>query len=222
MDNIIKILETALITHDVLRVKTTKPVSIAFTPGQAADISINKPEWKDQIRSFTFTSLNEDDYLEFNIKTYPSHHGVTEQLLSLKPGDELIIHAIFGTIVYKGEGLFIAGGAGVTPFIAIFRRLEKDGKLGSNKLLFANKTKQDIIQHDYFTKLLKSNFINVLSEEKIEGQENGYITTEIIKKYSTQELKYYYVCGPDAMMNAIQDSLLQLGISKECIVYEKF
>jgi hypothetical protein len=30
--------------------------------------------------------------------------------------------------LYKGEGIFIAGGAGVTPFIAIFRDLHEQGK----------------------------------------------------------------------------------------------
>jgi ferredoxin-NADP reductase len=54
----------------------------------------------------------------------------------LHAGDELILHDIWGAIHYKGEGTFIAGGAGVTPFIAIFRQLQKDGKIGNNKLIF--------------------------------------------------------------------------------------
>jgi predicted ferric reductase len=36
---------------------------------------------------------------------------------------------MFGAIEYKGEGVFIAGGAGVTPFIAILRQLQADDKL---------------------------------------------------------------------------------------------
>ena len=42
----------------------------------------------------------------------------------LKPGDDLIIRDVWGAISYKGEGVFIAGGAGVTPFISIFRDLK--------------------------------------------------------------------------------------------------
>jgi predicted ferric reductase len=33
--------------------------------------------------------------------------------------DELMFHDIFGTIAYQGKGVFIAGGAGIHPFISI-------------------------------------------------------------------------------------------------------
>jgi predicted ferric reductase len=44
-----------------------------------------------------------------------------KRIRKLKHGDELIIRDVWGAIEYKGEGVFIAGGAGVTPFIAILR-----------------------------------------------------------------------------------------------------
>ena len=134
MKSILKIREIKHLTHDVLLIQTDRPDSITFQPGQAADIAINLPDWSDQLRPFTFTSLPEDDFLEFTIKTYPSHHAVTEKLLTLVAGDELIVHSVFGSITYKGEGIFIAGGAGITPFIALFRHLEKEGSIGNNKL----------------------------------------------------------------------------------------
>jgi predicted ferric reductase len=84
-------------------------------------------------RPFTFTSLNDNDYLEFIIKIYDSNDGVTE-LGKLKQGDELLIHDVWGAIEYKGEGVFIAGGAGVTPFIAILRQLQAENKIANNKL----------------------------------------------------------------------------------------
>ena len=61
---------------------------------------------------------------------------VTNELGKLVVGDELILHSVFGAINYFGEGLFIAGGAGVTPFIAIFRQLKRQDILGNNTLLF--------------------------------------------------------------------------------------
>lgn len=42
----------------------------------------------------------------------------------------LILHEVFGTISYQGEGLFIAGGAGVTPFISLFRSLKSKNEIG--------------------------------------------------------------------------------------------
>src|SRR5512138_1168187 len=103
------------ITHDVLQIITAKPDGIEFNPGQAADISINQEGWRDEIRPFTFTCLPRDHFLQFTIKTFPERKSVTNRLLSLKANDELILHGVFGEISYKGEGYFIAGGAGITP-----------------------------------------------------------------------------------------------------------
>src|ERR1019366_10016454 len=142
--NIVKIKSIEKLTHDVLHIVTEKPLHFVFTPGQATEVSINKFGWKDKKNPFTFTCLPDNDYLEFTIKTYPSHKSVTNELLQLKINDELILHEIFGAISYKGEGVFIAGGAGVTPFISIFRYLESKKEIGNNKLIFANKKKNDI------------------------------------------------------------------------------
>ncbi len=79
----------------------------------------------------------------------------------------MILHEVFGTSTYKDEGVFIAGGAGVTPFISIFKQLEKLNQIGNNKLILANKSKADIILEAYFSKILGGNFINILSDEII-------------------------------------------------------
>ena len=222
MGQIIKILSIESVTHDVRRIVAEKPPMLAYAPGQAVDISINKPGWEQELRAFTFTSLPEDDHIEFTIKTYPSHNGVTNQLLTLASGDELIIHDVFGDISYKGEGVFIAGGAGVTPFIAILKQLERDGHIGNNKLIFANKTKSDIILEEKFRELLGDNVINILSNEDIAGYEHGFISAELIKKYAGENTSYFYLCGPDPMMNAVEQQLALLGVASSAIVREGF
>jgi len=131
----VKIISIKRITHDVLKLVTEKPEEFNFIPGQATHISINKPDWKVKKNPFTFTCIPGDDFLEFTIKTYPEHKGITNELLKLKEDDELILHDVFGSIAYKGEGVFIAGGAGVTPFISIFRDLETRNEIGKNKLI---------------------------------------------------------------------------------------
>jgi ferredoxin-NADP reductase len=222
MKKIVKIVSVENLTHDVLHIVVEKPEQLTFEPGQATDLSINKKGWEQELRSFTFTSLPDDELLEFTIKTYPSHDGVTKELLSLHQGDELIIHDVYGAITYKGEGVFIAGGAGVTPFIAILKHLEAKNEIGHNKLIFANKTKADIIQEDKFTELLGSNFINVLSDEKLANYEHGYISAELIKKYTGGNVNYFYICGPEPMMEAVEKHLSSLGIAKNVIVKESF
>jgi ferredoxin-NADP reductase len=222
MENIVKIKSIKSVTHNVLQIKTTKPEVYTFLPGQATELSINKVGWKSKKRPFTFTSLPQDEYLEFTIKTYPSHKGVTNELLKLKKDDELILHDVFGYISYKGEGIFIAGGAGVTPFISIFRHLKSINKIGNNKLIFANKTKDDIILEDEFAALLGHNFINILSEEKRVGYEHGQINENFIKINQQGTDEFFYLCGPPPMMEAIEKQLTALHVKKDLIVQEKF
>ena len=221
-EHIEKILETEYVTHNVKRFKLTKPGSYKFKPGQATDIVINLPAWKEERRPFTFTSLNDWDNLEFTIKIYNDHNGVTNELGKLSAGDELILHDVFGAINYKGEGTFIAGGAGVTPFIAIFRQLQNDGKVGSNTLIFSNKTAADIILKDEFEKILGKNFINTLTDEKTEKYDNRKIDESYLKEKIKDVSQYFYICGPDAMLEDTQKNLQKLGIDKNKIVVEQF
>ena len=220
--HLVKIKSINNVTHNVLRIVTEKPQMYNFTPGQATEVSINKKGWQDEKRPFTFTCLPDDEDLEFTIKTYPSHKGVTNELLQLKQNDELILHDVFGAIGYKGEGVFIAGGAGVTPFISIFRFLRSRNEMGDNKLIFANKRKVDIILKQEFENLLRQNFINILSDEKTNGYAHGYITEEFLKANIADPKMKIYLCGPEPMMETVEKHLSNLGVEGKSIIKEEF
>lgn len=222
MGHIVRLLSTEHLTHDVIRLRVEKPFGLDYLPGQAVDVSLNKIGWKNELRAFTFTSLPDEDHIEFIIKTYPERKGVTHQLLSLGAGDQIIVQDPFGDIHYKGEGVFIAGGAGITPFVAIFKQLEKEGKVGGNKLIFANKTKADIILESHFKQLLGNNFITILSNEELPGYKHGFISAELIKNVAQGKKSYYYLCGPPPMMEAVEGHLAALGVAESFIVKEAF
>ncbi|MFA6770401.1 MAG: hypothetical protein WCR71_04440 [Bacteroidales bacterium] len=218
----IKVKSIDHLTHDVLRVKTEKPSGFIFTPGQATSVAINREGWEKKKRPFTFTNLPDQDHLEFTIKTYPSHEGVTNELLKLKVGDQLLIGDAWGTINYKGDGIFIAGGAGVTPFISIFRYLQSKKEIGNNKLVFANKTSADIIHKEEFKEMLRDNFINILSQEESKEFSHGLIDKDFLETCGVKNHKHIYLCGPRAMMSSIEEQLLNLNIKKEVIIKEEF
>ncbi|MEO6550244.1 MAG: FAD-binding oxidoreductase [Ferruginibacter sp.] len=220
--HIVKILHTDLVTHNVKQFKVEKPNGYKFKPGQATDVSINLPALKDEKRPFSFTSLNEWDYLEFTIKIYNDHQGVTNELGKLVAGDELILHSVFGAINYYGEGVFIAGGAGVTPFIAILRQLKQQDKLGSNTLLFSNKLEKDIILKNEFFTILGNHFINTLTDEKTAGYDNSMINEQYLEEKIDNFSQYFYLCGPDAMVENIYRHLTKLGADKTTIIIEQF
>lgn len=220
-EHTVKVLNVEKVTHDVRRFKVEKPEGYSFIPGQATEVSIHKPRLKDERRPFTFTGLNEWKELEFTIKIYSDHDGVTNELGKLKPGDELLLHDVWGAINYKGPGIFIAGGAGITPFIAIFRKLQKENKLDENKLFFSNKTERDIIMKDEFEKMLGDNFYNTLTREKNTKYDDRRIDKSFLKEKVKNFGQNFYVCGPDKFVQDINEKLKNLGAEPDSLVFEK-
>lgn len=220
MEHIVKILSVIPVTHNVRSYRLTKPDGYTFTPGQATDVSINRQGWKDQLRPFTFTSLNEWPYLEFTIKSYTDHDGVTNELWKLQAGDELIIRDAWGAINYTGEGYFIAGGAGITPFLAILRQLNKEGKLGRNQLYFSNKTAPDIILKEELDRMLGPSAHYILTREDGSGA-TRHIDKDFLAREITDFSKPFYICGPDKMVSDLTATLAQMGAKPESLVFEK-
>ena len=220
-EHIVNIRNIEQVTHNVRRFQIDKPKGYSFHPGQATEVAINKPGWKTERRPFTFTCLNEDPYLEFTIKIYTDHEGVTNELGKLKVGDQLLIHDVWGAIEYKGPGYFIAGGAGITPFIAILRQLHKEKKLQNNILFFSNKTAKDIILETELTGMLGNNAFYIVTGEKNSPYASDYINEAFFKKNNVDLSKHFYVCGPDKMVQSISEILVKLGANTEKVVFEK-
>ena len=219
-EHIVKIIDVAKLTHDVKRFRVEKPDGYSFTPGQATGVSVNRPELKKKRRSFTFSGLNTDPYLEFTIKIYTEHGGTTDELDRLEPGDELVIGLPWGAISYRGKGVFIAGGAGITPFLAIFRDLHTRNELSGNLLILANKTRADIILEQELREMLGGSFVNILSREKAEGYGYGHISEETLKEHIQDFGTSFYLCGPPAMMQSLTEILSRLGVKKDEFVMD--
>lgn len=223
MSYTVKIKDIQNITHDVKQLTFEKPDGYEFSPGQATEVAIDKEGWRDEKRPFTFTSLPKDDYLEFVIKIYPEHDGVTEQIGELEPGDNLIIGDAWGTIQYDGEGVFLAGGAGVTPFIAILRDLHEKGEIGDNHLIFSNKSPKDVILKEEFESILGIKFTSVVTDEfsKDDLFLDGYIDKDFLKKQITDFEQPFYVCGPEEFNEAMMTYLKELGADPDALVFEE-
>lgn len=221
MEYIVKIIVVADATYNVKRFTIEKPEGFHFIPGQATDLSINETKWKDKKHPFTFTSLNSDPHLEFTIKIFSNPEGVTNRLGQLKVGDELIISDAWGAIEYKGPGYFIAGGAGVTPFIAILRQLYKDGGIEGNTLFFSNKTDQDIILAEELKDILGSKAHFMITAQEDTKNDRRRIDKSFLKTEIKDFKKHFYVCGPDQMVADINNALAELGAKADLLIFEK-
>ena len=222
MQHSLTILNIWKVTHNVRRYALEKPKGYIFEPGQATDVSIDRDGYRDRKNPFTFTALNDWDYLEFTIKSYFDHDGVTKALWELSPGDRLIIREPWGTITYKGPGTFLAGGAGVTPFIAILRQLDRDGKLGGHRLIVSNKRADDIILREEFEAMKGLEVIWTLTDDpKAEGVLHGRIDEAFLKRHVRDISQNFYLCGPDAMVKDLRGTLEGLGAKTDAVTWEK-
>ncbi|MBU0654833.1 MAG: flavodoxin reductase [Gammaproteobacteria bacterium] len=218
----ITLLMSEFVTHDVKRFVFSKPPGFTFEPGQGVELTINQPDWRDESRPFTPTNFVDDKVLEFTIKRYVDHDGVTKKLHGLPAGSELLISEPFGTINYQGPGVFLAGGAGITPFIAILRaqyRSSADG--GKNHLIFSNKTPADIIYEKELRHYLGKDCILTCTDETVAGYESRLIDKDFLGEKISDFSVPFYVCGPPGFMDALTGALKELGADPQNLVFEQ-
>jgi hypothetical protein len=218
--HVVRILSTAYITPTVKRFQVSRPAGYAFTPGQAAEVAINRTGWKEQRRPFTFTGLPGARHLEFIIKIYEAHDGVTKQLALLHAGDELLLHAPFGAIAYRGPGFFIAGGAGITPFVAILRDLQHRKALRGNTLLASYREASDTILDEELTRMLGQHYLKIFTRQHVIGFRERRIDRDTLITLVQDFDQKFYVCGPDEFVRGINALLLDLGARSEALVFE--
>ena len=219
----VKILDIADVTHNVRRYTLDRPEGYAFTPGQATDVSLDEDGWRDKKHPFTFTALADAPNLEFTIKSYfaTGGDGVTERLYGYKPGQSLLVRDVWGTITYKGPGVFIAGGAGITPFIAILRDLHHNRKLAGHTLIVSNKTEADIILRDEFEGFRGLEVIWTVTDDPASDLLHDRIDGNFLKAYLKDFAQNFYLCGPDPMVKDLRATLKDLGANVENVTWEK-
>ena len=219
----VKILDIADVTHNVRRYTLERPASYSFKPGQATEVSLDEDGWRDNKHPFTFTALSDDPHLEFTIKSYfnTGGAGVTERLYGYKPGQSLILRDVWGTITYKGPGTFIAGGAGVTPFIAILRDLHHNRKLEGHTLIASNRTEADIILRDEFESFRGLDTLWTVTDDPASSLLHERIDTKFLEQHVKNFDQNFYLCGPDDMVKQLRGVLKELGANVENVTWEK-
>lgn len=221
MNYTVDLLMSQFVTHDVKRFIVSKPPGFSMVPGQGVELTINRPGLSDQGRPFTPTGLADDRVLEFIIKGYAEHAGVTQALHQLEPGAELLMSEPFGTISYQGPGVFIAGGAGITPFLAILRDLGRRDELGGQTLIFSNKAPRDVICEKELRHLLGDRCLLLSTGVDAPGYAHRRVDRAYLQEKISDFDQRFYVCGPPPFMEAIDAALRELGAQAESLVFER-
>ena len=168
------------------------------------------------------TSQPEDaDRVEFVIKSYPDHDGVTEQIAGMQPGDRVLAEEPAGAITDHGAGVFIAGGAGVTPFIPILRRRAREDTLSGCRLVYSNATEADIILREEWEGMDGLDTVWTITDQEDTDLPKTKVDKAFLQKVLTDTAQPFYICGPKAMVNDVRDALTEIGVAKDNIITEK-
>jgi ferredoxin-NADP reductase len=219
MSNRIALQNVLQITPDTRHYVFSRPPGYTFRPGQATELALDIDGWRDEARPFTFVGDPNANILSFVIKSSPERDGVTARIAEIDVGQHVMIGDAWGAIEDRGPGVFLAGGAGITPFIAILQDRARAGTLNGCSLHFANKTERDIILRDYWRglKALDASFL-------LSDPEGGSTPERLDRDYLDTAVSDYdqrfYVCGPQPMEEAVVAYLRDRGVPDERIIRE--
>lgn len=203
------------------RYRCDKPDGSSYEPGQATELHLDRDGRREEDRPFTFTSLPDADHLEFTIKRYPDHDDVTEQIGQMQVDDRFVIGDAWGAITDQGPGTFIAGGASVTPFIAILRQRLTDGSLDGCHLVFSNRTGADIIMREEWEAMpgLRTTFL--VTEQPDSPLAADRLDASALEGLIDRVDQQFYVCGPPAMVDGISAALESIVAEADGITFEE-
>ncbi len=213
------LMETEALTGDTYRMLFNRPDGFTFEAGQATELALQKDGLREEARPFTMTSRPSDSHLEFVIKSYPDHDGVTQHIPDLGMTDQVTATEAFGAITDHGPGVFIAGGAGVTPFISLLRKQQQEGN-DKAQLIFANKTDQDIILKEMWQSMPHVDETFVISDDDGTAFRKGIVDKAMLSEVVDSTDQPFYICGPGGMVDDVRNALQELGVAKERIVTE--
>jgi len=215
MNHEVRILGKKSLNHDVVQFQLERPSGYQFVAGQAIELELRAPVRRGPA-PFTFTGLNTSPNLELTIKIYRDHDGLTAALERLHVGDSVSITDPWDSFTDKGPGVFIAGGAGITPFVALLRQMQVDGTVGGSTLLFANKSSKDAFLRDELKGILGNRYVDVLAFDD-NGRSNQLIDEAFLKIQIQNLQQPINVCGPPGFMDAVQGALKKIGASEQAV-----
>ena len=121
----------------------------------------------------------------------------------------------------------VAGGSGITPFYSLAQAIADGDEDCSLILLYGSRTKKDAFFSKEIEALAKTcdkiQLVNVLSNSKAKGCEQGFITADLIKKYAPKDEPYsVFLCGPQAMYEFVDKEIEKLGLKPKYVRHELF
>jgi ferredoxin-NADP reductase len=229
----LKLLKRREIARATIEFIFDKPDNLTFIPGQYAGFTLINPSETDAggiTRRFSMLSTPDDKHIA--IATRVQNSAYKRVLNAMTIGDEIKFAGPTGAFTLHEDvnvpAIFIAGGIGITPFYSMIQDATRQHSPREFILFYGNQTPNDSIYLHELQQLQdeNKNFTLVATMANADASwqgESGFITDSMIKKYVADiTIPVFYICGSPAMVTALQETLVEMGIEEAKIKVEDF
>ncbi|MFE0369294.1 2Fe-2S iron-sulfur cluster-binding protein [Streptomyces tendae] len=181
-------------------------------------------------RAYSASSVPGATRLELTVKRVPGGRFSTHVHHDLRPGDLLAVRGPSGTFHAParapGRLVLIAAGSGITPMMSMIRtRLSAPEPAGRIDLLYSSRDPEDVIFGDELARLEQDHPDRLAVTHVLTGRA-GRLDAEGVRRWVTglplSDRAHHYVCGPEALMDTVQDVLRRLGVPDGRMHRERF
>jgi predicted ferric reductase len=202
-----------------------------FQPGQFAWLTLWHSPFAVEEHPFSFSSSAEHPgHPEFTIKELGDF---TAAIAGLEPGTRAYLDGPYGAFSYErypaGRYVFIAGGVGITPIMGMLRTMADRREGAPMTLVYAVKRLEEAtFREEIEGRLAEALELEVVMvpEEPPEGWEgeSGFVDADLLRRHLPRPLDggEYFVCGPPAMLDAVDVALGELEVPARAIHMERF
>mgnify|MGYP000897053982 CR=1 FL=1 len=218
----------------LLTVRRVGHAGVRFEPGQFAWLISGRTPYSRQQHPITIASSADppldDGSQEYAIKKLGDWSR--EQVPALAPGTHIWVEGPYGGMSIDhlpAQGfVLIAGGIGITPMRSILLSLRDRGDRRPCLLIYAANDFSRVVFRDEFAALqgqidLKVVYVLENPVGDYDG-ERGRIDLALLERHLPQPRQYfqYIVCGPNPMMDSVEQLLSELGIGDDRVHSERF
>ena len=192
-----------------------------FTPGQYITISINLNN-EEVRRAYSLCSDPNSGEIAVGVKRVEGGKMSTFLTQELKVGDILDVMSPKGTFCLTNERkvVGICAGSGITPILSMIK-----SDFSDFTLVYGNKTESSTMFLEEINNMNISKYLTY-SREKIDGFLNSRIDKKLLEELSKNEsflnADGYFICGPGEMIDFVEEFLIQKGVDKIKIHFERF
>lgn len=175
------------------------------------------------ISSAPYEARGEKPFFEITVRRNVPYLVPDYLFENVKPGDVLDGALPFGTFYWEPlrdtkNIVALAGGSGITPFYSMAKEIAHGKMRGCTlTILYGSVKSDDIVLKAELDKVCAEckavKVVHVLSDDPTWQGEKGFITKELIEKYSSPDCTYMF-CGPLAMFRFVSKALDEMGVAK--------